>query len=143
MAKEASSSKKAGKSKAKAPARGAKATPAKKPAEKGGGRRTGAITEGMTKAQLHTAIAEVVGLPKAQVDAVFDELVAIVGRHLSARGVGQFTLSGLLKITRAKKPATKARVGRNPRTGETIQIAAKPARTVVRIRALKGLKEML
>jgi len=126
---------KAGKAKPRA-----KAAPDRAPARK---RATGPITEPMTKAQLYSAIAETVGLPKTQVVAVFDEMQGIIGRHLSARGVGSFTLSGLLKISRTKKPATKARVGRNPRTGETITIAAKPARTVVKVRALKGLKEML
>jgi nucleoid DNA-binding protein len=121
------------------------AKPRAKAAEKAPARKraTGPITDPMTKAQLYGTIAESVGLAKSQVAAVFDEMQGIIGRHLGARGAGSFTLSGLFKITRSKKPATKARVGRNPRTGETITIAAKPARTVVKVRALKGLKEML
>jgi nucleoid DNA-binding protein len=50
---------------------------------------------------------------------------------------------GLMKIKRVQKPATKARMGRNPATGEPMKIAAKPARTVVKVLALKGLKEMI
>jgi nucleoid DNA-binding protein len=46
-----------------------------------------------------------------------------------------------LKIKRVTRPATKARPGRNPATGETIMIKAKPARTVVKALALKSLKE--
>ncbi|MCA8993705.1 MAG: HU family DNA-binding protein [Planctomycetaceae bacterium] len=48
-----------------------------------------------------------------------------------------------MKIVVAEKKAQPARQGINPRTGETIQIAAKPASKVVRVRALKKLKEMI
>jgi nucleoid DNA-binding protein len=47
----------------------------------------------------------------------------------------------MLKLTVTKKPATKARDGVNPFTGEPITIAAKPARNVVRARVLKSLKD--
>jgi nucleoid DNA-binding protein len=49
----------------------------------------------------------------------------------------------LLKVKRVEKPATKARQGRNPQTGEIITIQAKPKRTVVRALPLKALKEMV
>ena len=75
--------------------------------------------------------------------AVVDELNSIIERHVRKRAVGQFTLPGLMKIRTARKPATKSRKGRNPFTGEEIMIKAKPARTVVKITALKGLKEMV
>jgi nucleoid DNA-binding protein len=152
MAKEAGrtsskSAKTTTKTKSKSPASAARpaagAKTSKRAAEPAATKRSGPVTEPMTKSQMHAAIAESVGLTKSQVDAVLGELTNLIGRHLSSKGAGVFTLSGLLKITRAKKPATKARVGRNPRTGETIEIAARPARTVVRLRALKGLKEMI
>ena len=54
-----------------------------------------------------------------------------------------FNVPGLLKIKRVEKPATKARQGRNPATGEPIMIKAKPKRTVVRALPLKALKEMV
>ena len=54
-----------------------------------------------------------------------------------------FTVPGLMKITVQKKPATKARKGINPFTGEEIMIKAKPARKVVKVRPLKNLKEMV
>jgi nucleoid DNA-binding protein len=54
-----------------------------------------------------------------------------------------FTVPGLMKITVQKKPATKARKGTNPFTGEAMMFKAKPARKVVKVRALKKLKEMV
>ena len=62
--------------------------------------------------------------------------------HLKKRGAGQFTLPGLMKIVTQKKPATKARKGINPFTGEETTFAAKPARTMVKVRPLKKLKDM-
>jgi nucleoid DNA-binding protein len=60
------------------------------------------------------------------------------------RGSGEFSIPETgVKIRRIKKPARKSRMGRNPATGETIKIAAKPATTVVKVTALKALKEML
>ena len=105
--------------------------------------RPTAITSPYTKAQLITALAENSGVAKRDVVAVFEELDSLIERHIKKRGAGQFSVPGLLKIKTVRKPATKARKGRNPFTGEEIMIAAKPARTTVRITALKGLKEML
>jgi DNA-binding protein HU-beta len=51
-----------------------------------------------------------------------------------------FTLPGLLKMKVVKKPATKAREGVNPFTGEKMMFKAKPASKKVRIMALKNLK---
>jgi nucleoid DNA-binding protein len=51
-------------------------------------------------------------------------------------------MPGLFKIQTVRKPATKARKGINPFTGEETVFKAKPARTVVKIRPLKKLKEM-
>jgi hypothetical protein len=57
------------------------------------------------------------------------------------RGVGEFTLPGLCKITLRKVPARKAgTLVRNPATGEMMKGAAKPASVRVRIRALSKLK---
>ncbi|HEY5789360.1 MAG TPA: HU family DNA-binding protein, partial [Gammaproteobacteria bacterium] len=72
------------------------------------------------------------------------ELDSMINRHIKKRAVGSFTLPGLLKITTVKKPARKARKGvPNPfKPGETMDVAAKPAQTVVKIRPLKRLKDM-
>ena len=48
-----------------------------------------------------------------------------------------------MRITVVRKPATKARMGINPFTKEEVMFKAKPARNVVRVRPLRGLKEMV
>jgi len=53
-----------------------------------------------------------------------------------------FNLPGLLKVMVVRKPATEARKGINPFTGQETIFKAKPARNVVKIRPLKGLKDM-
>ena len=54
-----------------------------------------------------------------------------------------FTVPGLLKLRVVKKPARKARKGTNPFTGEEMMFKAKPATKVVKVSALKGLKDMV
>ncbi len=105
-------------------------------------KKTTAIRDPYTKAQLFASIAEDTGLSRKEIVAVFQSLSDLMLRHLKSRSAGVFTLPGLLKLTVTRKPATKARPGRNPFTGEDIMIAAKPARRVVKARILKGLKEM-
>jgi nucleoid DNA-binding protein len=70
-----------------------------------------------------------------------DELSNIIELHVKKRSVGQFTLPGLLKVQVVNKPATKARKGINPFTGEETVFKAKPARNVVKVRPLKKLKD--
>ena len=106
-------------------------------------RKATATKKAPTKSEIFSAISEKTELSKKEVAAVFDELSVVVKRNLSSRGPGVFTLPGLCKMTTKKKPATKARKGRNPFTGEEIMIKAKPPSKTVRIRALKGLKEMI
>lgn len=105
-------------------------------------RRVKAITEPMTKTQIIAQISDQTELTKKDVNAVFDELANIMEGHLKKRGAGQFTLPGLLKVVTQKKPATKARKGINPFTGEETTFKAKPASTAVKIRPLKRLKDM-
>ena len=58
------------------------------------------------------------------------------------RGVGEFTLPGILKVNLRKVPARKAGpLVRNPATGEMVKGAAKPASVRVKIRALSKLKK--
>ena len=105
-------------------------------------RKVKTITEPMNKTQIVNQISDTTGLTKKDVNAVFDELTDIMEGHLKKRGAGQFTLPGLMKIVTQKKPATKARKGINPFTGEATTFAAKPARTMVKVRPLKKLKDM-
>jgi len=109
----------------------------------GSAKRTAAVSDPFTKSQLLTALSEGTGLTKKDVSAVLDELNEVIRRHLKKRGAGQFTLPGLMKIKTQRKPATKARKGINPFTGAETTFKAKPARTVVKVQPLKGLKEMV
>jgi nucleoid DNA-binding protein len=95
------------------------------------------------KSQIMNHIAEVTDLSKKQVGAVFDEMSTLMHRHLRAGAAGEFTVPGLMKCVVKRKPATKSRRGINPFTGEMTTFQAKPARNVVKIRALKRLKEMV
>lgn len=101
------------------------------------------IKEPLTKSQILAHIAEASDLTKKQVTAVFEELGALIEGSIKPRGPGAFTLPGLLKVNVIKKPAKKARKGINPFTGEETMFKAKPAHNVVKIRALKKLKEMV
>ncbi len=105
-------------------------------------RKLTGVKEPFTKTQLLGSIAENTGLAKKDVAAVLDELSVVIQRHLKKRSAGQFTLPGLLKIVTTRKPATKARKNvPNPfKPGELMDVAAKPARTIVKVRPLAKLK---
>jgi nucleoid DNA-binding protein len=99
------------------------------------------IKETLTKSALINLIAEQNDLPRKTAVGVFNTLESIMLGSLHPRGVGEFTLPGLLKITLRKVPARKAgTLIRNPATGEMIKGAAKPASVRVKIRALSKLK---
>jgi nucleoid DNA-binding protein len=115
----------------------------KKAAQKASTNKVAAAKAPMTKSAMLDQIAQNTGLARKQVSAVFDELTTLIERHLKKGGVGQFTFPGLMKIEVKRKPATKARKGINPFTGEETIFKAKPARNVVRIRALKKVKDMV
>lgn len=103
-----------------------------------------AISEKQTKMQILRAIAEETGLTIKQVQMVFATTNHIAKCHLIKRGSGEFAIPEMaIKVVRKSKPATKERQGRNPMTGETIKIAAKPKRDVIKVRPLKSLKEVL
>ena len=103
-----------------------------------------AIGTKQTKLQIINTIAEDTGLTKKEVSAVFASLGELITRHVKKRGSGEFAIPDTgVKIRRVKKPARKARMGRNPATGEEIKIAAKPASTTVRVTALKSLKDAI
>src|SRR5688572_32776511 len=96
-----------------------------------------------TKSQIYSEIAESTNLSRKQVAGVFEAMGGLIKRDLSQRGPGIFTVPGLMKIKRVHKPATKAREGINPFTGQPMTFKAKPARNVVKVLALKGLKTMV
>ena len=96
-----------------------------------------------SKADLLRTIAENTDLSRQQVQGVFDTMEAVLKKDLGRSGPGQFTVPGLMKLTVQRKPATKARQGTNPFTGELTTFKAKPARNIVKVRPLKGLREMV
>ncbi len=100
------------------------------------------ITDKQTKNQIISSISEETGITKKEVNAIFQSLASHIHRHMTKRGSGIIVIPETsIKVKRIMKPATKKRLGRNPATGEQIMIAAKPARTVVKVSALKALKE--
>jgi nucleoid DNA-binding protein len=96
-----------------------------------------------TKSQVFSELAENNELTRKQVACVFDSLAGMIKTDLGKKGPGIFTVPGLMKIKVVRKPATKARKGTNPFTGEEMMFKAKPARNVVKVLALKGLKDMV
>jgi nucleoid DNA-binding protein len=120
-----------------------KATPKKATAKKAPAKKQAtAVKEPMTKAVVISEISNNTGLNKKQVNSVIDELAIIIERHIKKRAPGKFILPGLIKVQVKQKPATKARKGINPFTGEETTFKAKPARRVVKVTPLKKLKEM-
>jgi nucleoid DNA-binding protein len=105
---------------------------------------TAPITEKLSKAQIFTELATITGMPKGEVKNLFTALRNVVERNLKAKGHGEFVIPEIgIKVRRIQKGATKARMGRNPFTGEEIKIAAKPARKSVKATAMKALKEIV
>ena len=99
----------------------------------------------MTKTQLISTISEECDLTRRQVNEVLESLSGQISRSLGRRGPGMFTIPGLIKIEKKKVPARKARKNvPNPfKPGEMMDIAAKPASTKIKVRALKNLKSMV
>jgi len=99
----------------------------------------------MGKGEILAALAASTELPKKDVARILDALAALIERHIAQRSVVMFTLPGLLKVKVVQTPARPARKGvPNPfRPGETMDVAAKPARRKVKVLPLKKLKEMI
>ena len=105
-----------------------KATPTKKP---------------MNKTEIAAYLAEATGLTKEQVSGVFDELAKLIEKNLDEQGPGVFALPNLLQVKVVRKPAVEAHMGVNPFTKQEMMVKAKPAQNVVKLVALKGLKDMV
>ena len=87
----------------------------------------------LTKSQIVAAIAETNGLPKKQTSEIMESIVQLAYKNAK----NSFTIPGLGKLVLVNR---KARVGRNPATGETIQIKAK---RVVKFRVAKAAKDAI
>lgn len=93
----------------------------------------------MTKSQLIEKIADQQEISKKEVKGVLETLSSIGYKELKKTGV--FLVPGFAKFVVIKKPATKARKGTNPFTGEAMTFKAKPARKIVRARPVKAAKD--
>ena len=102
-----------------------------------------AATKARTKSQVFGELAEATELSRKEIAGVFETLASLIEKDLGKRGPGTFTVPGLMKIKVKRKPATKKRKGINPFTGEEMIFKAKPARNVVKVLPLKGLKDMV
>ena len=87
----------------------------------------------MGKSELFSHFAERFEIKRTQARDFFDELAVLCEKELKRSG--EFVLPGMVKLVVQKR---KARVGRNPATGEPIKI---PAKTVVKARIIKQLKD--
>ena len=85
----------------------------------------------MTKSQIMTTLADKTCLKKKEVVAVVEELIGMAYKQAKLG----FTIPGLGKLVVVKR---KARMGRNPATGEAIKI---PAKTVLKFRIAKAAKD--
>ena len=99
------------------------------------------VKEAFTKSALINLIAEENDIPRKTAVGVYVTLENVFLGSVHPRGIAEFTLPGLLKVTLRKVPARKAgTLVRNPATGEMVPAAAKPASVRVKIRPLSKLK---
>lgn len=91
------------------------------------------MAKAMTKSQIVGRIADKAKITKATASAILDELASMASREAK----NGFPLPGIGKVVLVNR---KARMGRNPQTGEPIKI---PAKRVVRIRIAKSLKDAI
>lgn len=106
--------------------------------------KKGSAAKSITKSEAYQQIATATELSRKQVASVFDELGKLIKHEIGKKGSGVFTLTGLAKIKREHKAATKGGTRPNPfKPGEMMEVKARPARDVVKVRPLKALKEMV
>ena len=118
----------------------AKKAAAKKVAVKASG-VSSPIKDTFTKASLAVHVAERAGVEPKSAKAILAALEDTILGSVHKKGAGEFTLSGLLKISVQAVPAKKKRFGKDPFTGEERWFPAKPASVRVKARALKKLKD--
>lgn len=101
------------------------------------------IEKPFSKAEVINFMTEMAGIVKKQTIAIMDALSHIVDAHLSKKGPGAFMFPGVAKFRVVKKPATKARKGKNPFTGKEMTFAAKSSCNTVKAKPLKKLKDLV
>jgi hypothetical protein len=117
--------------------------PAKKTAAKAqaAGAPLKPIKEAMGKTGLISHIAQHSGVEPKAVKAVMASLEATVLASVNKKGLGAFTLPGLVKVSVVNVPAKKKRRGTDPFTKVEREFAAKPATVKIKVRALKKVKD--
>ena len=130
----------------KAPAKAVKATkaPAKAVKAKAPAAAPAAvkpIKTAFNKSSLTAHIATQAAVEPKTVKAVLAALEASILASVNKKGLGEFTLPGLLKVVVHNVPAKKKRMGKDPFTGVERMFAAKPASVKIKTRALKKLKD--
>ncbi len=99
------------------------------------------IKTAFNKTALNAHVAQLAGVEPKSAKAVLAALESTILASIHKKGLGEFTLPGLLKISAQNVPAKKKRMGKDPFTGEERMFAAKPASTKIKTRALKKLKD--
>ena len=129
------------------PKAASKAKTTKAPAKKAAAPKAAApvagkpIKEALTKAGLAAAIAQQAGIELKAAKAALAALESVVVASINKKGLGSFTLPGLLKVVAQNVPAKAKRFGKDPFTGAERWFPAKPASVRVKVRALKKLKD--
>lgn len=103
---------------------------------KSGGKSGG---KAMSKSEIATRIAEQAGISKKQAVAVLQAQAELA----YGQAKNSFTIPGIGKLVVRNKPARPARMGRNPATGEPMEIKAKPASKDVKFRVSKAAKDAI
>ena len=93
------------------------------------------MAKAMTKSQMLQTLAEKTGHSKKDVGSILEAIVELAYRE--TKSSGEFSIPGLGKMVKKDR---KARMGRNPATGEEIKI---PAKTVLKFRVAKGAKDSI
>lgn len=99
------------------------------------------LNKPFTRTQQIAHLADITNLSKKDIANVIGSLEQMISSHL--KQLGEISVGGLMKLTVTKRPATKAKEGINPFTGQPTIFKAKPAKKVVKIRALKKMKDMV
>jgi nucleoid DNA-binding protein len=99
------------------------------------------IKSALNKTALASHLAEHTNVEPKAVKAVLSALEATILASVNKKGLGAFTLPGLLKISAQNVPAKKKRFGKDPFTGQERWFAPKPATVRIKARALKKLKD--
>lgn len=99
------------------------------------------IKTAFNKTTLTAHLAEQAGVEPKAAKAVLAALEATILASINKKGIGEFTLPGILKVAALNVPAKKKRFGKDPFTGEERWFAPKPASVKIKSRALKKLKD--